>query len=78
MGLDDQAEREAQAIDTVSRRILRNAVASDDEPEWGDYPALLEEQWSKVQGRIANIVDALDPGEDAFAAAYEYLTGETP
>jgi hypothetical protein len=78
MGLDDQVEREAQAIDTVARRILRNAAASDAEPEWGDYPALLEGQWSRVQGRIAGIIDALDPGEESFVAAYEYLTGETP
>jgi hypothetical protein len=78
MGLDDQAERETEAIDTVARRILRNAAASDSEPEWGDYPDLTEGQWSLVQARIASIIDVLDPGEDAFAAAYEYLTGETP
>lgn len=71
-------DRETEAIDTVARRILRNAAAGDAEPEWGDYPALLEGQWSLVQNRIAGIIDALDPGEESFVAAYEYLTGETP
>lgn len=71
-------DRETEAIDTVARRILRNAAASDAEPEWGDYPALLEGQWHRVQSRIAGIIDALDPGEESFVAAYEYLTGETP
>jgi hypothetical protein len=78
MGLDDQVEREAQAIDTVARRIIRNASEATTDAEWDDYPALTEGQWQVVRERIAVIVDALDPGEDAFVAAYEYLTGETP
>lgn len=67
----------AEAIDTVARHALRNAVFSaiaSGRTDWGDYPELSEADWELVAFRARQLADAVDRDRETYNAAYDLLT----
>lgn len=68
---------ERLAAVTLARRIIAvrmtGAAAARE-----DYPGLSDDEWRGVEHVVTQHHEQINPSEDDFVAAYEYLTGETP
>jgi hypothetical protein len=61
------------AIDTVAHRMIARLISDG---HWGmaDYQDIPDLHMTRVTKRVREIRAYLDPGEDAYEAAYEHLT----
>lgn len=72
-------ETRKAAIDTIARHLVAAIVPPDLQAisYRDDYPALSEVDYAAVEKRAVQLAESLAPKDDAYAAAYEHLTGAT-
>lgn len=65
-----------QAIDTVARRLLMLRAAPYDIRgmiSWTNFADVNEDDWARIEARVAQLLKELDRGEGPFNAAYKLL-----
>lgn len=72
-------DKRAEAVKIIALRVTRMVSESGGaEPEDVDYPHINSHLWHDIWAEVDRITESMNPTEEQFVAAHEYLTGETP
>jgi hypothetical protein len=67
-------DRLAVAVDIVAKRVIHTLLhTAEAEDQWENYPQVGLHDWQEVEARIARLADEINPDDETFKAAYEFL-----